>query len=380
MNASPETCYGREWELQQLHTLLNHAETECKTKVAFLSGMIGIGKTCLLGTFTKQLATNNKKVANIEVCATPHSKGFSIALLLKLLLKISEADSYDDVKNKTQLVFSSTKSAVRVLYLMNYALDSNQMNALANINKNQLDEIDAHIANDLLAYLGHKKVSVVAIDGLHLLTHDEVTFIRHLTQVKTSAPVLIVLTAQNNGLFTYLPSWLSSAHSIPIKELDAPTLETIAKSTLAKQGVCPHKYREKIDLAIRRINGNPLFLNQLLIAPNIDSSLPEKLTQSIKSTLDEMPPDACAILKLASHNGQHFDSKQLHQFSSHKAIKFPLCMVQKLLKSGLVTQTTEHFSFVHPMVCEAIKHHTRDFEDHGYKPQQNRQNYQVSRN
>ncbi|MBE0370542.1 AAA family ATPase [Pseudoalteromonas aurantia] len=363
ISQSVEPCLGREWELHQLHSLLNYVESQHRAKTIYIYGITGSGKTHLLHHFIECVKAAGKydlAFGQPHNCP-PHKLKFSIANLIKQLLKIDHTATEVVIKEKVNLVVSSSLSYVRTLQLLAISLNQNQRNTLEKQTPLQINKIDKQIANDLIRYAAHKHIALVTFDDVHHLTYTQVQFLRLFTEEEYAQPILFIITAQPKGLFTSAPGWLSLAHTMPLKQLNLDAQTRLAKHYLAKRGLSIAKYQTRVKMAIERAAGNPAFLQQLLFSPHSQTCPPTELQRFIDNTLTDMPAELAELFQFSALQGFHFNASQLSQFTQKQHIRAPLCLAQKMLASGLVIRESDQYRFSHPLIWESIKNHHTQF-------------------
>ncbi|WP_290442366.1 ATP-binding protein [Pseudoalteromonas sp. OANN1] len=376
----PTPLYGREWELNQLHIIFSRAVALPCAQTILLQGMTGIGKSALLNAFICHLkrAEKNYLLFSTNSCLNHNSPHFFVANFVRSLLLV-KAHTEVEIGHQIDLVSSTPLSAIRMRQWADLSLSLAHTQTLRQFSDERLRLVDKTVVSDLLEYLNHKKVQAILIDDAHTLSEQSRYFLSILTQVQCHFGILFLLSAQKKNAFTHPPKWLSSAHIIYLKPLDISSMQQLAHHTLLSRDMLPCKHQHRTAIALKRACGNPLFLIQLLCVTHPQSELPETLQQLTQHYLNSMPCEVVNTLKFAARIGQHFDTKQLHQFNEHKKIRAPLCVLHKMLSSGLITQDAEHYSFVHPLVWESLRSHANDLELDWYKHHQSNTQNQVTR-
>ncbi|MCO7189538.1 MULTISPECIES: ATP-binding protein [unclassified Pseudoalteromonas] len=356
----PNPCYGREWELNHLHSMINQTLNLCSLQTLYLQGMTGAGKTSLLTAFTAQLTTAGRRSLTFSCDAfTERTQSpFSVLYFVRALMSVNDKTPGHDIRHKIDLVASSALCSLRLRQWLGCDLNQNETDTLALLTKNRIKQLDKQVAQNLLAYAHHKGVIAIMIDGAHNLTTKALQFIQLLTSCGAQLAITFIISAQQKQTFIHPPKWLSHAHTIILKPLDLDAMVQIANHTLLSQGRVPDKHRNRATNAITRAQGNPYFLKQLLSHPDPIVALPDTLQHFARNCLNSMPCEVANTLKFAASLGLCFNTHQLQQFNDNENIRAPLCVLHKMLCSGLVTQSDEHFCFVHPLVQEALKSQT----------------------
>ncbi|WP_194868127.1 AAA family ATPase [Pseudoalteromonas sp. PPB1] len=382
----PNPCYGREWELNHLHCILNYALDNSAFKIVYLQGMTGAGKSRLLATFASQLASAGKRCLAFS-CTAPNDSSaptFSIPCFIKALMSVTELASSRDISLKIDLIANNVLCALRLRQRLDSNLNQGETDTLSMLSESRLKWLDKQIAQSLIAYANHKGVVAIIIDDAHNLSTNALEFIRLFTSCNTPHAVTFIIASQQKHAFIYPPKWLDHAHIIILRPLDPDAMAQLATHILRCQGKEPQKHREQTADAIKRAQGNPYFLKQLLSDSDPLNALPNALQQFARTCLNAMPCEVARTLKFAASLGQSFNTHQLQQFNDNEQIRAPLCVLHKMLCSGLIKQSDEHFYFIHPLIQEALKSQTKstDFSWYTYPrhPQPDRRPNKVTSN
>ncbi|MDK1309796.1 AAA family ATPase [Pseudoalteromonas ardens] len=360
----PNPCYGRDWELNHLHSVLNLALNRCALQTLYLQGMTGAGKTSLLTTFATQLTTAGKRslIFSCDASTENAQSPFSMPSFIKALMSVNDTTPSHDIRHKIDLIASSALCTLRLRQWLGNNLTQCETDTLTLLSQTRVKQLDKQVARNLLAYAHHKGVAVIVIDGAHNLPANALQFIQLFTSCDAQQAIAFIISAQQKHAFIHPPKWLSHAHTIILKPLDPDTMVQIANHTLLCQGKVPDKHREQTADAITRAQGNPYFLKQLLSDLDPVVTLPDALQHFARTCLNSMPCEVASTLKFAASLGLCFNTHQLQQFNDNEKIRAPLCVLHKMLCSGLVKQSDEHFCFVHPLVQEALKSQTTHSE------------------
>lgn len=359
ISKSLEPCLGRDWELHQLHSLLSYVSRKNHSKTIYIYGITGCGKTHLLSHFAQciRAAGHFDLAFSQQGSSVIRALKFSIINFIKQLLHIDHTATDAAVKEKVNLVSRTSLGYMRMLQLLAFELNKNQLNTLSQQTPHQITQIDRLIADDLMRYAAHKRITLVTIDDAQHLTQTQLQFLRLFTEVEYPQPILFIILAQPQGLFTSVPEWLSLAHTMPLQQLNQDAQTRLAKHCLAKKGLPIAKYQNKLKMAIERAAGNPAFLQQLLLSSNAQQCTPLDLQLLIDNTLTNMPAELTELFQFSALQGFHFNASQLSQFTQKKHTRSPLCLTQKMLCSGLVVRKSDHYSFSHPLIWEGIRNY-----------------------
>ena len=206
----------------------------------------------------------------------------------------------------------------------------------------------------LLGRLGAGQPVVHVVEDVHwadLSTLDLLTF---LATNLTDERALVILTHRDDAVdeSRTLDTWLAELGRMGTLRIELPRLDRSEVARLVSgMGVdlAPERLRETFD----RSAGNPLFVEQLLLAGDDTGPLPVSLRALLRSRVDRLPEDTLAVLRAAAVLGRPAPMSLLaHTVGADQP------EVEARLRPALTAKTTvlrdDRVSFQHPAFGEVV--------------------------
>lgn len=147
--------------------------------------------------------------------------------------------------------------------------------------------------------------TLLVVEDVHSTDRASADLLRRLAAHAGSRPWLIVLVGR------VVPDALSRAAVVPLPLRPLPA-EPASQLVLAAGGesLPPHLVRRVVD----RADGNPLFLIALTRSAAAGAGeLPDSVEELFAASIDELPPDARLVVRLAAVLGMRFDNRSLER-------------------------------------------------------------------
>lgn len=204
------------------------------------------------------------------------------------------------------------------------------------------------LLSGLDAVLGRSCVQcprLMVFEDVHWAPDAALPLLTHLAKLVPDERCIMIMTTRAEGGFLarsgprqdILATVIDLA---PLRDRDA---EAFARARLADAP-------ERALACVRRAEGNPLFLEQLLRATTSGSdALPGTLQQVVLSRIDALEPRDRAAIRAASVFGQRFRLDDLRHLISDKNFD---CAA--LLERGLLKRVNEDYLFGHALVQEGV--------------------------
>jgi len=148
---------------------------------------------------------------------------------------------------------------------------------------------------------------IIAFDDSHYSDEATASLAARVERETTTNPWLVVNAARDVAE-GYRPT---SGEVIQVEPLDDETLRQLVAQGAAAAPLRPHE----VDVVVRRVGGNPLFLEETLrnLREHGDiDSLPESLEGMVAAQIDALPPLARRVVRRASILGRSFRSAVLN--------------------------------------------------------------------
>jgi len=344
---------GRKAELQQFTNCLEAIHKTGKGQAVLVRGDAGIGKTRLIKEF--ETMASGRDFARHKGMMLDFGAGKSreaIHMIVNSLLKI-DANSTDSASraiaekaiaegllNPEQNVF---------LYdLMGLPLPLEFQDIYESMDNETRNMGKQKTLGELLKKVSASQPTLVIIEDTHWADLQSLPYLAELTDIVSNTPSLLVMTSRIEG-DQLGQAWQSDLH----------------EGSLLVMNITPFKKEEALDLAsefdditmqvvtkcIDRAEGNPLFLEQLLLSAeeNQGELVPGLLQSIVLSRLDRLEPKDKLAVQAASIIGQHFSLSLLQHLINDEQY-----YCNGLIENQLIRPDDNDYLFVHALVREGI--------------------------
>jgi predicted ATPase len=351
---------GREYELEQLHSLLDLA-IKGKGNTVFVSGEAGVGKTRLVSEFLSSAKKQEVTILTgwcLSNAAVPYFPFFE-AFRRYFSLKPEKKEL--DTKNLFMGPLQSEK-------LGNPQIVTPQI---------WRDQTFTVVASTLISISKENPV-ILFIDDLHWADSASCALLHYLANIIKSEKILNIatyrteqLTDDKSGKPTPLRETLRLLRRQDlIKELDILNLNETAVSKLARNMLGSDLQQEFISKLNQESQGNPLFIVESIRMLNESKSLakqqnkwrltnptigiPPKIKDIILQRLDSLLNTQRNTLEAAAVIGQEFDSTLLSSVLEREPIEIINILDTIARETSLVKCTGEVYSFDHSRTRETV--------------------------
>ena len=204
------------------------------------------------------------------------------------------------------------------------------------------------VVGQIITRLARRKPMLLIVEGIHWADPVTLEYLSALTRTVTECPLLILFTTRREDDPVDL-SWRARAGEHPTITWDLGPLRPEHSLQLASDFV-----DEKDDFVrqcIERAEGNPLFLEQLLLVAGkggIDS-VPDSIKSIVLARIDQLESIDKIALRAASILGQRFDLDGLRHLVDRADYQ-----CQALLEHHLVRPDGAFFMFTHALIQGGI--------------------------
>ncbi|WP_394391685.1 hypothetical protein [Shewanella woodyi] len=311
---SLKLCIGRNWECHQLNQLRSLVTSSQHGQVACITGLQGVGISCLLKYFCHQVDANNQHSLYFEASKiNPPQLSYSNCLV-RQLLRLTLSSSNEQIRQKAKRLSQTSLSYYWLLNLAGVALNQSELRAIERLDHQQKEYTEWQVIALLLKNSISHGTQLIVIDGVHLVDTVCLRLVQKLTIQSADSAILCVLgIAEING-FIHLPLWLQNTHKIQLKPLPLTDATALAKTVLRLNNHCPIKNGTVMTEMIKKAAGHPGILTQLLLGDLRSDSRPESIHKPILSTLYSLTSEQLSILKYLSILGLQFSIPQVSFF------------------------------------------------------------------
>ncbi|HEX6151763.1 helix-turn-helix transcriptional regulator [Nocardioides sp.] len=290
---APPGLVGRTRILGQLSDALSRAASGTPT-VVVVSGETGVGKTRLVAEFLAGAEVTTFAGACVPVAGEP----LPYAALTQALRRNAGLGA---VRQETQ----RSPELARLLpgAASAAAADAAVEDEARTGASSRLRLYQAVLA--LLGRLGAGQPVVHVVEDVHWADRSTLDLLAFLATNLTDERVLVLLTCRDDAVdeSRTLDTWLAELGRMRTVRIELPRLDQGEVARLVA-GLGVELTPEQLDETYHRSAGNPLFVEQLLLAGDEPGPLPASLRELLRSRVDRLPEAALAVLRAAAVIGR----------------------------------------------------------------------------
>jgi DNA-binding SARP family transcriptional activator len=343
---------GRRPELAMILAVLDRCMSSKHGRAIVVRGEAGIGKTRLVDTVCASAIERGVAVHRAQVFDFGQSpRRRPITALALSLCGVAEDAPPQERAAAVQRIAATLQSTVDQVVFMSDLIDApltSQLSALERAMDAQTRQRGRTLALTRLIELGaHRSPMLILVEDVHWAEADELARLGEIAAVVANCPILLVITTRPEG-DPISATWRARARGCPVTTVDlAPLADDEARELAAHYPKLP---TETIEACIRRAEGYPLFLDQLLRAASAGhDSLPGSVRSLVIARADRLSAHDHRALQAAAILGHRCDTNALHAVLDDAT--YEPC---NLVESGLLRADGTDLQFAHALFRDAI--------------------------
>ncbi len=341
---------GRRSELAQFRGLLESCVDENSGQCLHVRGEAGIGKTRLIGEMTR-LAQSRDYLAHKALVldfGTGRGQG-AIPSLVKSLLGANENAGEPERARAVERAADDGLLRGDERVFVNDLLDLEQPLEL----KTLYDAMDLEtrkqgkraVLAELVRRQAERAPRIIVIEDLHWADAATLEYLSRIAAAAAESTVLLVFTSRVEG-DPIDEKWRGAAAGIPIVTWDLRPLRR--EECLQMVAAFTNPDVAHIERCIERADGNPLFLEQLLLSsPAAGGRIPDSIKSLVMARMDQLPGEDKRALQAAAVLGQRFDLEDLHFLVDDSDYD-----CGSLIERQLIKPEGPFYLFVHALIQE----------------------------
>lgn len=341
---------GRTVELSQVLVAGAAARDQGAGSVVVLRGEPGIGKTRLVEELERRFAEEGHGVhRGLFLNFGSEAARDAVRVVMRGLLGLAEDAAATERTKAASVLASDTGDKPRLRVAIGDLLDAPADPVLKAV-ENAVDaEAKAEDLRDGLDILLRRSCAersrLILFEDVHWAPDAAIPLLAHLARSVRHERCVLVMTTRAEGGPLARSGALSDMRAtvIDLAPLRARDAETLARTRLANAP-------DLASACVKRAEGNPLFLEQLIrAAAGGSKALPATLQQVVLSRIDELGPRDRAAIRAASVFGQRFRLDDLRRL-----INDPGFSCASLQERGLLKRDGEDYLFGHALLQEGV--------------------------
>ena len=341
---------GRRGELRQWDAILTDCLEVGTGMTVLLSGDAGIGKS--------RLAQEFGRLARLRGYATHVAPVYDFGIgtgrdAMRLLLR-SLLGLPPDARRRLRLaaadaaIPAGSVARAGLHDLLNLPLPRDTGPDYSAMDEDDRMSVKQAVSTDLVQRFARQQPRVLVVEDIHWADPRLMTYLAGLARVVEDCPALLVLTGRT-GSDLLDQRWRTSAQEPTVVTL---TLRPFRPSeALDFAALVAGSITETVTRCLDRAGGNPLFLEQLLLAGDTlaDTGVPGSVQSLVLARLDGLDPETQRIAGAAAVLGLQVDPEALAHVAGA-----PDTAAGSLIDAALLRQQGRILVFSHPLIRDAV--------------------------
>jgi DNA-binding SARP family transcriptional activator/tetratricopeptide (TPR) repeat protein len=352
MRAADRAFVGRRPELAMILAVLDRCMTSKHGRAIVVRGEAGIGKTKLVEAVREAAIDRDAAVHHAQVFDFGQSPGRRpiTALALSLCGMADDAtatDRADAVRRMSGTLRAGIDQTVFLSDLIDAPLSS-ELEALEQAMDAATRQRGRTLAlTQLIEIAARQNPLLLVVEDVHWADTDELARLGEIAAVVANCPILLMMTTRPEG-DPISATWRARARGCPVTTVDlAPLADDEAHELAAHYRELP---ADTIEACIRRAEGYPLFLDQLLRAASSGhGTLPGSVRALIIARADRLSSGDNTALQAAAVLGHRFTTDALQSLIEDRSYD-----ANALSEAGLLRSDGADLQFAHALFRDAI--------------------------
>jgi tetratricopeptide (TPR) repeat protein len=347
---------GRSLELGQLEGILDASVASERAHVVLVRGEAGIGKSCLIEKLAalagaRGYAAHKALIFDFGADAATDPIAFLTRSLLGVQLGATAEHQREAAAAAVSLHRLGFESTAHLEHLL--ALPGAPSHRAEGAPREEQGEAGSRVRaqQEVLASLLRAQSRIqpllLLIEDVHWADPALLEQLARLVAALRGSRVVIVMTARTEA-DPIGQAWRAACAGCPLTTIDLGPLSDEEALQLA------HAYHaadeQFVHSCVRRAEGNPLFLDQLLRTSRLErGGLPGSVQSLVLARLDRLAVQDRHALQAAAVLGQRFALPGVRELTGN-----PQAELQTLLEQGLIRSDGQDYFFAHALIQEAV--------------------------
>ncbi len=343
---------GRHAELSLMSSLLERTVASRRGRTLLIRGEAGIGKSRLLEELAETARAKGTGCHRVQVLDFGQVKARRplSALFTSLLGVAADAGPAERSQAIAQAIETGLLPGTSVLHasgLIGAPLAADQASIERNLDAQALELGRMDVVRRLIESACARSPLLLVIEDLHYAGGEEAARLGELAAAVATQPALLVLSTRPDE-DPIDAAWRARARGCPLTTLDlAPLTDEESRELAAGYPELPDAMTEG---CIRRAQGHPLFLEQLLRAAEAgETAMPASVQALVLARVGKLEREVRQTLLAASVLGLRFPREALASMNDAAD-----AATERLVDAGLLKPEGAEIAFVHALMREAV--------------------------
>ena len=350
--ADMQPFVGRRPELAMLLTVLDRCRSSRRGRAIVIRGDAGIGKTSMVNAIRAvalEAGVRTHSSATLDFGQSPGHR--PVTTLALSLLDVSPAAPLEERAAAVVRVVASAQAGIDRRIFLSDLVDaplSTELAALENAMETATRQRGRSLAlAGLIESAAQHSPLLLVIEDVHWADADELARFGEIAAVVAHCPALLLMTTRPEG-DPIGASWRARARGCPVTTIDLAPLGDDEAQELG--ALYPEVPAAAIEACIRRAEGNPLFLHQLLRATRSGlESLPGSIRTLVLARANGLPARDRQALEAAAVLGHRLSLAAMRRLVGDDAYE-----PAALIDAGLLHAEGIQMEFAHALFRDAI--------------------------
>jgi DNA-binding SARP family transcriptional activator/tetratricopeptide (TPR) repeat protein len=350
--AGAQPFVGRRPELAMILAALDRCTTSRHGRAIVVRGEAGIGKTRLVEAVRAAARERGVAVHAAQVFDFGQSPGRRpITTLALSLLGVNPDATPNERTAAVRRIAVARGGSIDQIVFLSDLIDAPLDAELAALEK-AMDAATRQRGRTLafsqiIETAAQRGPQLLVVEDVHWADSDELARFGEIAAVVANCPILFIMTTRPEG-DPISAAWRARARGCPVTTVDLAPLADDEAQELAEH--YPELPQETIDACIRRADGYPLFLDQLLRAASAGhDSLPGSVRTLVLARVDKLAAQDHFAIQAAAVLGQRAGIEPLRRMIDNDAYD-----PTPLLDAALIRFDGEDVEFAHALFRDAI--------------------------
>jgi DNA-binding SARP family transcriptional activator len=349
--ADGQQFVGRRPELAMLLTVLERCRTSQRGRAIVIRGDAGIGKTSMVNAIRAAALQAGIRTHSSVTLDFGQSLGHRPVTTLALsLLDVSPGAPLSERSDAVARKLASSQAGIDRRIFLSDLIDaplSAELSALENAMDTATRQRGRSLAlSELIESAAQRAPLLLVIEDVHWADPEELARFGEIAAVVAQCPALLLMTTRPEG-DPIGASWRARARGCPVTTIDLAPLGDDEAQELA--ALYPELPATAVEACIRRAEGNPLFLDQLLRAARTGlESLPGSIRTLVVARANGLASRDRQALECAAVLGHRFALTALRQLVDDDYDAAPI------VDTGLLHANDAELEFAHALFRDSV--------------------------
>jgi len=345
----PRPIFGRHRELRRFDALAERCTRDGKGQVVVVRGHPGVGKTRLVAEFSLHARSNGFTCHSAAVLDFGAATGRdAVRTLSRSLLGIEagadETHRRSAIERAAAIPEIGPDLALPLYDLLDVVPEATQRTLLAAMSEASRDAASVRTLCALVVHACKERPLLLLVDDIHWASAWTLERLSAIAALSSDQPLVLAMTTRFKDDPTSSP-WRMALQRSRLTLFRLGALRTRDAECMAANMSCASDVART--LCVLRSEGNPLFLEQLLLNTEgmVETDLPGSIQALVHSRMDHLNPPGKLALQVASVLGQRFSINAVRQLAANANIDLP-----SLVAHYLVRPDGDGFMFCHSLI------------------------------